>query len=75
METEKTTIQRTKINLFFEKVNKFDKLLDKLEKERGKRSKLITFRDEKGVSQQIPMIFRESLGNTSKTYVLINWKV
>jgi hypothetical protein len=74
----KWRLKRQRINemksWFFEKINNIDKPLAKLTKRREKM-KIIKIRDEKEVSQQIPMKFRGSLRNTLKTHILINWKM
>jgi hypothetical protein len=46
----------------------------KLTKTRRKKTLINKIADEMGTSQQVPMKFRGSLGNTLKTYIAINWK-
>jgi hypothetical protein len=59
---------------FFEKISKIDKPLAKLTK-RERIPKLRKLEMKKGILQQISLTFRGSLGNISKTYILINWKI
>jgi hypothetical protein len=75
MET-KITIQRIKETKshFFEKIKKIDKPLTKLTKRKKRKTKINKIIDEKGVSQQIQLKSKESLGNTSINCILINWK-
>jgi hypothetical protein len=69
----KRTLQRINEikSWFFEKINKVVKPPAK-PKERWGRPKLIKLDVRKGILYQILMKFRGSLGNTSKTCILIN---
>jgi hypothetical protein len=72
METKKTqkTIQRineTK-NWFLKKINKIDKPLINLTRRKREKTQVIKLEIKKGISRQIPMKSRRSLGNTLKTY-------
>jgi hypothetical protein len=57
---------------FFEKINKTDKPLAKLNKR--ERPELIKSEMKKGILQQIPMKFRSYM-NTLKIYTPANWKM
>jgi hypothetical protein len=58
-----------------DKMNKIDKPLSKLTKRRKENTQINKVRDKKVISQQMTIKSRESLGNTQKTYILINWKI
>jgi hypothetical protein len=58
-----------------DKMNKIDKPLSKLTKRRKENTQINKVRDKKVISQQMIIKSRESLGNTQKTYILINWKI
>jgi hypothetical protein len=60
---------------FFEKTNRVDKSLANLTKRKWEKAKIYQIRDEKVISQQTPLTFRELLANASKTYILENWKI
>jgi hypothetical protein len=68
---KKNRISETK-SWLFENINKSDKSLAKLTQRKRERPKLIKLEMRKAISSKTPMKFRGSLGNASKTYILIN---
>jgi hypothetical protein len=67
----KRTIRRVKKTWCFEKINKIAKPLAKLAKRKRQKPKLMELED---ITRSIKKS-RGSLGNTSKTYILIDWKI
>jgi hypothetical protein len=61
--------------LFFEKINKIGKPLANLTRRKKEKTQINKLEIRKGISQDITMKYRGSLGNTSKTYIQINWKI
>jgi hypothetical protein len=60
---------------FFLKISKIDKLLDRLTIVKRVRNSIKRIRHEKGYIAKMSIKSRVSLRNTSKPYILIDWKI
>ena len=59
---------------FFEKINKIDKPLAKLNKRKREPTHINRIRNENGKIMQTPQKYKELLKTTLKTYMLTSWE-
>jgi hypothetical protein len=67
-------INKTK-GWFFEVINKVDRPLSKLTKNKTEKKQINKIREKMGILQQTPVNSRESLGTILKIYSIINWNI